>query len=439
MKKLGLFFLCLLLFAAIVGGFGAYMYLTPRGILRSDGPDAVMQAALDSTDPGKWRSEYTRLCPAAVTEFEDAEKVAGDAFDAAVSGQRFTFRPVLEGGSDRTQDYIISAGGTDLFLAHLTYGGRQWSIEYRALDALHAAARTLTVTVPEGTAVTINGKPVGAEYIADDNVLYEDMSALEMRFDSWPHLVRYKVDGIYEDVELTAQREGGLTLLYADGSTWNYTVPDAGGYAFAVMAPGEAVVTVNGAELTAEDVAGVSSYVTKLDIPGELQGALPSFSIYAAGGLYTPVTDIRAVMPDGTALSGETAHDGSVSFPLPGSQALYDANHKRVEDFLKALCEYGAGHTAAYYPTNYTVAGSDLQRYMQNAVSSLHWTVGVTTKYREISSSDYIPLGDDAFLCRGRVDCSTTTRHETVDLDLHYEMLWVKVNNNWLIRDLAFI
>ena len=439
MKKLGLFFLCLLLFAAVVGGFGAFMYLTPRGILRPDGPDAVMQSAMDGTARTKWRSEYVRQCPAQVTEFEDAEKVTGDAFDAAVGDSRFSFRPVPGSESDQTQDYLISAGDTDLFLAHLTYDGRHWGIEYRGLDALCAAVRTLTVTVPEGTVLTLNGKAVGPEYIADDNVLYEDMSALEMRFDAWPHLVRYKIDGIYEDAELTARREGGLTLLYADGSTWNYTVPDAGGYAFSVTAPGEAAVTVNGAALTAGDVAGVSSYVTKLDVPGELQGLLPSYSIYAAGGLYTPVTDIRAVMPDGTVLTGETAQDGSVSFPLPGSQTLYEANHKRVEDFLKALCEYGAGHTAANYPSVYTVAGSDLQRYMQNAISSLHWTVGVTTKYREISSSDYIPLGDTAFICRGHVDCTTTTRHQTVDLDLRYEMLWVKVNNTWLIRDLAFI
>ncbi len=439
MKRFGLFFLCLLLFAALVGGCAAYLYLTPRGLLRPDGPDAVMQSVMDSTDRAGWRAEYLRLCPVAVTEFEDAEKVTGDVFDAAVGESRFSFRPVPGSESDRTQDYLISAGDTDLFAARLTYDGRHWSASLQGLDAVHAAPRTLTATVPEGTALSINGKAVGPAYIIDDNVLYEDMSALEMRFEAWPHLVRYKVDGIYEAAELTARREGGLALLYADGSTWNYTVPDAAGYAFAVTAPGEAKVTVNGAELAAGDVAAVSSYVTKLDVPGELQGLLPSYSIYAAGGLYTPVTDIRAVMPDGTALTGETAQDGSVSFPLPGSQSLYEANHKRVEEFLKALCEYGAGHTAAYYPSVYTVAGSDLQRYMQNAIASLHWTVGVTTKYREISSSDYIPLGDAAFICRGHVDCSTTTRHQTVDLDLRYEMLWVKVNNTWLIRDLAFI
>lgn len=438
MKRAGLFLVCLLLFALIVGGSGAYLYFTPRGILRPDGPDDVMQSVMDSMDREAWRAEYVRLMPVPVTEFEDAERVTGDIFDAAVGDAPFVFRPVPDSETEETQDYLISAGDADLFLARLTYDGRYWNTELRGLDAIRALPRTLTVTVPQDTALTLNGKAVGPEYITDDNVLYEDMSALEMRFSSWPHLVRYTVEGIYEDAELTADREGGLTLLYADGSQWRYTVPDAAGYTFAVTAPGEAAVTVNGAALGTGDVAGVSSYVTRLDVPGELQGALPSYSIYAAGGLYTPVTEISAVMPDGTVLTGETAGDGSVSFPLPGSQALYEANHKRVEEFLKALSEYGAGHTASNYPSVYTVAGSDVQKYIQAAISSLHWTTGVTTKYKEISSSDYIPLGDGAFICRGRVDCTTTTRYQTVDLDLHYEMLWVKVNNNWLVQDLAF-
>lgn len=438
MKKPLLFFLCLVLFIAVVGGAGAYLYLTPRGVLRPDGPDEVMQSVMDGMDPEKWRAEYVRLCPVRVSEFEDAEAVTGDVFDAAVGVKRFFFRPVPGSESEQTQDYLISAGDADLFLAKLTYDGRRWNAALEGLGSLQAQTRTLTVTVPEGTSVTLNGRAVGPEYMIDDNVLYEDMSALEMRFSRWPHLVRYAVDGIYEDAELTAEREGGLILLYADGSVWRYTVPDAAGYAFAVTAPGEASVTVNGAELTTGEVAGVASYVTKLDVPGELQGYLPSYSIYAAGGLYTPVESIGAVMPDGTVLTGETAQDGSVSFSLPGSQALYDAHHGRTEEFLKALCEYGAGHTARYYPAGYTVGGSALQAYIQNAIASLHWTVGVTTSYREISSSDYIPLGENAFLCRGHVDCTTTTRHETVDLDLHFEMLWIRNGNTWLIQDLAF-
>ena len=437
MKKIVLLLLCVLLFAAVAGGAWAYLYLTPRGVLRPDGPDAVMQSALDGMDRSRVRDRYVALCRPEVTEFEDAAQVAGEIFDAAVTGDSFVFRPLESSDPDHQQDYILSAGGADLLKAHLNYENGKWQVEFLRLDGIQASTRTLTVTVPEGTVLTLNGKTVGERYIVDDAVLYPDMSDLELRFASFPHLVRYVIDGIYSDVELSAERDGGLTQLYADGSTWSFTVPDAAGYAFCVSAPGDATVTVNGAQLLTGDVTAASAYDTKLDIPGELQGYLPSYSIYAAGGLYTP-PEITAVMPDGTSLTPETAEDGSVFFPLPGSAALYETHHERVEQFLKALCEYGAGHTARYAPGAYAAYGTSFSRYLQNAIDSLYWTVNVTTSYDEISSGDYIPLGEAGFLCSGHVLCTTKTRYQTVDLDLHYEMIWTNVNGVWLVQDLAF-
>ncbi len=438
MKKTVLVILCAALFLAGAGGGAAYMLLTPRGALRSDGPDEVMQSTLDSMDRAALREEYVRLCPAETTEFEDAAAVAGHIFDAAVPGDRFTFRSVEGNESDTAEDYIISAGDTDILGAHLSYAGGRWNAEFMPLGSVSAAARTLSVTVPEGTALLLNGRPVDEKYIAERDLPYPDMSELELRFDSYPRLVRFNIPGIYEDVTLEAQREGGVTELYSDGFTWEFTLPDAGGCAMSVTAPGEAAVTVNGAQLQPGDITAVSSYMTRLDVPGELQGFLPSFSIYTAGGLYTqPV--ISAVMPDGTVLTPETDANGAVSFPLPGSQALYDTHHERVEAFLKALCEYGAGHTGRYAPGNYTVSGTGFDRYLWNAIDSLHWTVGVTVSYDEISSRDYVALGEDGFICTGHVRCTTKTRYQTVDLDMSYEMLWVRSNGNWLVQDLAFM
>ena len=42
MKKVGLVILCVLLFLAAVGGGTTYMLLTPRGVLRTDSPVAVL-------------------------------------------------------------------------------------------------------------------------------------------------------------------------------------------------------------------------------------------------------------------------------------------------------------------------------------------------------------------------------------------------------------
>jgi len=435
MKKGVLILLCVVLFLAVVGGGMAYLLFTPRGSLRQDTPDAVMAQTLGDMDRDALRREYVRLCPAPVSEFEDAGTVAGHLFDTAAQGT-FTFRPVPDTDGSASQDYILSCGETDLLTAHLRYAEGSWSADFDRLDSLRGATRTLEITVPEDTELTLNGKAVGESYVSRRDVVYPDMTELELRFDAVPHLVSYRVEGIYEPVTLEARREGGLTELYSDGTRWEFTVPDAGGYAFCVTAPGEASVTAGGAGLTDSELVAVTPYATRLDIPGELQDLLPSCRVYAAGGLYTQ-PEITAVMPDGTPLIPETAADGTVSFPLPGSEGLYEDCHGRVEEFLRALCEYGAGHTQ-YGPGGYAVAGTDFARYMQNAVASLYWTRGVSVRYDEISSRDYIPVGDSAFICRGHVACTTTTRYEVQDLDMHFEMLWVNLGGGWLIRDLAF-
>ena len=437
MKKGILVLLCLLLCALIVGGGAAWLLLTPRGLLRQDRPEDVMQSAVSSMRREDWRAEYVRQRPAAVSEFEDAERVTGDIFDAAVPTGVFSFRQGTGEVSDREERYIVTGDGVDLFEARLTYDTRHWNLALTALDTLSAPTRTISVTVPEDASVTLNGRRVDERYIVERGIPYPDMTALEQRFDTYPTLTRYAIDGIYETADVEVAREGALTLLYADGTEWRYTLPEGGTHSFLVKAPAEAVVTVNGAALTDAELAATSIYPTRLDVPAALLSSLPGYRIYAAGGLYT-APEISAALPDGTPLVAETAPDGSIAYTLGPSDALYEANHGRVEEFLRALCEYGAGHTARYAPIVYVAHGSPLSAYITRASGSLYWTVGVATNYTQISSSEYIPLGADAFLCKGQVVCSTQTRFQTVNFDLNYDMLWVRQGTAWMVQDLAF-
>lgn len=440
MKRSTLLLLCLLVFVLLVGGAAAWMYFSPAGALAPVSAEDAVQEVLDTTDTAEWRAKYVSLCAPETSAFESAETVAGDLFDAAVQGQRLSFRPDSENTSRLAPVYILSAGENDLLTLTASYdkASRTWKVDEAPLKALQAEARTLAITVPEGSAVSVNGTALSEEYITDSRVPYTGISELETQFDTCPYRMTYTVPGIYEAVQVDVSREAGVLLLYSDGTRFDYTVPDAGTHAFRVTAPQEAAVTAGGALLTDAQVVSLAPLSTHVDIPDELAGALPVYTVYAAGGLYSDPT-FAAALPDGTALTPTTGADGFPTFELPGNEVLWSECHERVENYMQEIAGYGSGNTASNYPAGYVAPGSSLMLYFQYALDTLHWTRGWTVTFNEVKSWGYVPLGEDAFLCQGEANFTTATRHETRENIVDYEMLWVRQNGTWYIQDMSFL
>lgn len=440
MKRSTLLLLCLLVFVLLVGGAAAWMYFSPAGALAPVSAEDAVQEVLDTTDTAEWRAKYVSLCAPETSAFESAETVAGDLFDAAMQGQRLSFRPDSENTSRLAPVYILSAGENDLLTLTANYdkASRTWKVDEAPLKALQAEARTLAITVPEGSAVSVNGIALSEEYITDSHVPYTGISELETQFDTCPYRMTYTVPGIYEAVQVDVSREAGVLLLYSDGTRFDYTVPDAGTHAFRVTAPQEAAVTAGGALLTDAQVVSFAPLSTHVDIPDELAGALPVYTVYAAGGLYSDPT-FAAALPDGTALTPTTGADGFPTFELPGNEVLWSECHERVENYMHEIAGYGSGNTASNYPAGYVAPGSSLMLYFQYALDTLHWTRGWTVTFNEVKSWGYVPLGEDAFLCQGEANFTTATRHETRENIVDYEMLWVRQNGTWYIQDMSFL
>lgn len=440
MKRSTLLLLCLLVFVLLVGGAAAWMYFSPAGALAPVSAEDAVQEVLDTTDTAEWRAKYVSLCAPETSAFESAETVAGDLFDAAVQGQRLSFRPDSENTSRLAPVYILSAGENDLLTLTASYdkASRTWKVDEAPLKVLQAEARTLAITVPEGSVVSVNGTALSEEYITDSRVPYTGISELETQFDTCPYRMTYTVPGIYEAVQVDVSREAGVLLLYSDGTRFDYTVPDAGTHAFRVTAPQEAAVTAGGALLTDAQAVSFAPLSTHVDIPDELAGALPVYTVYAAGGLYSDPT-FAAALPDGTALTPTTGADGFPTFELPGNEVLWSECHERVENYMQEIAGYGSGNTASNYPTGYVAPGSSLMLYFQYALDTLHWTRGWTVTFNEVKSWGYVPLGEDAFLCQGEANFTTATRHETRENIVDYEMLWVRQNGTWYIQDMSFL
>ena len=430
MKRRTLIFLCVLLFLAAVGGGFLTMRFAPRGVYNSAGADETAAGYLRTASRETLREEFCRTFSCEVTPFEDRETLAASLFDHLAVGE-WHFRAWPDSPTEDT--YLLSCGDADFLTLTLVRSNGAWQIgSVRAADTLTLTPRTLSVTVPSDAAVTVNGVLLGEEYMAERSLPYDGLNAREAASPFTPCRVRYEIPGIYGSVEVAAEREGGVLLLRSDGTVWDYTVPDARSYSFLVRAPADAAVYADGMALT----DGVTSPLpTRLRVPEELVPLFPQETVYAEGGLYR-LPELTAEA-NGTALAAQTdAQDGTV-FSSPGSEALHEECGNRVEAFLRELTQFSAANTAIGYPDGYVSSASGLQRSFTRIRPGLHWMSGVVITFREVSTDCYLPLGENAFYCRGHILCTTETRYQTRELTMDSEMLWVREGESWYIYDFA--
>ena len=158
-------------------------------------------------------------------------------------------------------------------------------------------------------------------------------------------------------------------------------------------------------------------YVTELEIPEEYLAYLPENMTYEDGVLTVLPTD-----------------DGLT----PESQAIWEKCHVVVEEFLRNLIYYGSGNVALGSVEVYTAMNAPVQKFLNGAYASLMWTVHVLLTMQSLTVTDYVPLGENAFLCLGHGDFNTTTYYQQRNISMDYHMLWINQWGYWRLWDLAY-
>ena len=255
MNKKKTFLLCALSALLILGAGLYFLLLSPAGVFQKNGPEEYMQQLLDSSSAADWEARIAPVWNKEVSEFEDAAEIYRMTFGTAARGD-FSFREYDPLFKRRSPVYILASGDADLCLLSLTHGKEGWALGEISVpeDLLAPETRTVSVLAPEGSEVFVNDILLDAKYRSDDFVLYEDMQPLEGRFDAVPHRERWDIPGLYELPEIRVVLNGGeLPLQSRLGESYTYEAPDARAYSFRFLAPVDAAVTVNGAELGEED------------------------------------------------------------------------------------------------------------------------------------------------------------------------------------------
>lgn len=429
--------LCVLSALLILGGGLYLMVLSPWGLLQENGPEEYMQSLLESSSFEDWEARIAPVWDKEVSMFEDPEALFRLSFGTAARGD-FNFREYEPVFRRRKPVYILRSGETDLCLVSLTHGRDGWTVGEITVpeDLLAPETRTVSVLAPAGSEVFVNGIAPAAEYLRDDYVLYEDMQPLEGRFDAVPHRERWEIPGLYEVPEISVRLNGEeLPLQSRQGESYSYLPPDARAYAFRFLAPTDAVITVNGAVLGEEDAADTLPLPLQLNVSEEQRSTLPLYRLYALDGLYTqPTVEVSA---DGAVLTPVVWADETV-YPRLQDSAPEEELHTLAETYLTNYCHFGAHHYGYNMLLPYVVEQGELWHFHVNAQASLQWIIGETLDIHEMRFFDWLPLGDDLCLCSAHVSCTTTTAYETKDLELDYQLLFVRTEKGWRVQDMAY-
>lgn len=437
MKRSAVAILAVMLFVVVTVGGACLMYFSPHGILNPSSPEDTLQDALD-TAAFSWHDEFISEFTPEISIFEEPEEITEEVYSTLTGNAAITFRE-WSGASSGNQPMYILSGEHDFLAVKMQYKNRAWEIAdvFVADELFRPETHTITITAPSDSTVYVNGIELDSSYAETEPIPYEDMTALENRFADIPHRVRYTVSGLYRFPNVEVQREPGVVLHSMDGLNWSYMPPDAASHSFSVQASADVSVTVNGTTLTKDDSYGEILYTPLVELSEEQAAQLPKLLQYEASGLYS-VPVITATDAEGHDLIPTETAAGTLSFTTGNDQALYDAHHEVVEAFIRNIAAYGAAHVEWTTPASFVKKDTALFEYFAGARYSMIWIGTVRMSYDSITSYDYTPLGEDAFLCKARMICTSKTYHQTVDMDLEYEMLWERSGSTWQVVDMAF-
>lgn len=383
----------------------------------------------------------------AVSDFEDKDTVFSDIYSTYIEGQSCTYRKMAGEYTDETPVYVLRAGSIDLFKLSLKpkgenaagYGFQLW--ELSTLELLKDNTRTVTILVPPGASVSVNGIAVSDDYITDDHVEYENLTEQEKRFnaDFDAYRVLYTIDNIYGKVEVSVVDAEG-TELVAESDNENDFVYDTVRYSVKLTAPTDAVVTINGVELSEEDATGslLSSELFKgLE---KYATAVPDFAVYEIDGLFAE-PEVAAKDAKGAALVSTESSDGGFVFGLPDSTKLKEAQTQRVTDFVKSYVTFSTDEkddTNGNFTrlSKFLLTNTETYKRIKNSVEGVSWVSGGTIEYKKLELDNFVACGDNCYVVRATISITVTSDGNVRNTDSVYTLVFVKSGGVWLVGNM---
>ncbi len=308
-----------------------------------------------------------------------------------------------------------------------------------------------TITAPAGVEVFLNDILLTRSscFSYEDGVYPED--APGERAYGTPETIVYRARYFRREPSIAASYAGiALTPLREEGGEIVFAYPEEALISLRIEVPPGAVVRAGeGDPLPRESAAteqmsafGLSEYAEKMDHP-------PQTTVYRLERLLRRPTlsvelDGRELTPAEEEAEGEGARDIRVSYLAQPDESLLEEKHETAEAFVRAYLTY-VGMGKKSLDSNLerlrglTLPGSEAEKTVRSAYDELLW-VNAFKEMEEnyLTTSDFIPLSEDCFLCRAAF--SVDIRRSNVEKHFESEMtlLFVRAGGKDRVAEFRF-
>ncbi len=434
----------------VIGAVTCFMLYRYAAVYEQTRPEKPMEQLMESMSKDDWLDKAAPTASSYLTEFEDADALFRQYYNASLRDQDLSFRKSLSQSDETLSTFVVMARNTSLYNVVFRartdknpgFGMHYWELESISVCdfTAHLDSVRVEIEAPAGQTVTLNGVPVSDAYYTGD-VPCPEMTELEGRFETVPVFRQYSVEAMYGNV--TAADEKGNELVPEFDTSLSrirYRVsPER--YSLVVAAPEDVTVRICGADLLPQDVTSRS--------PGIFEG----FGAYTLGnewntleynvsGLYTkPV--VEAFDRNGAKLSPIVTDNGKFLFYHANDPALQESVTPDVQAYFDAYMDYSMNPlTLARLQKlwEHTLFGTRLNRYFRDSAEGMMFASTTEASFEDLTFSNFCPVGENSFFCtiqyKANFNAQSWYENYSYDLSNGYEMYFVKSGAKWVAAEM---
>lgn len=143
----------------------------------------------------------------------------------------------------------------------------------------------VTVTVPYGSSVTVNGKALSRSYSVDSGVKYPFLTRFEEHMTGLPTSVVYQISGLFKEPDIKVVYNN-TELVPAEG-TYTYALPESQTQKAVILAPSYATIKINGLTVSKNEITRSNVEVPILEDEKTYAKKRPYMTEYTVYGLLT--------------------------------------------------------------------------------------------------------------------------------------------------------